>query len=87
VLNLTALPRREHDVRLTGCRSFTSEALRAVLFEKSFPLESFELDAMRFDRSLAETALLVFLVVGEVALEPFDAAVAFEGKDVRGNPV
>ena len=31
--------------------------------------------------------LLVFLVVGEVALEPFDMALAFEGEHVGGDAV
>ena len=34
-----------------------------------------------------EPALLVLLVVGEVALEPLDMRVALEGQDVRGDAV
>src|ERR1700733_12232698 len=42
---------------------------------------------MRDDAVDAEAALLVFLVIGEIALEPFDVAVAFEGQHVRGDAV
>ncbi len=38
---------------------------------------------MRFDGLIAEPALLVLFVVGEVAFEPFDVAVALEGENVR----
>jgi hypothetical protein len=46
-------------------------------------LEPLELDAMGLDSLIAKPALLVFLIVGEVAFEPFDVAVAFECQDVR----
>ena len=46
------------------------------------PFELLELDAMRLDGGVAQAALLVFLVVGEVAFEPFDVAVAFESENV-----
>ena len=42
---------------------------------------------MRLDGLIAKAALLVFLVVGEVAFEPFDVAVAFEGEDMRREAV
>ena len=42
---------------------------------------------MRDDAVDAEAALLVFLVVGEIALEPFDMAVALEGEHVGGDAV
>lgn len=51
------------------------------------PLESFELDTVRFDRGLSEAALLVFFVIGEVAFEPFNVAVPLEGEDVGCEPV
>ena len=38
---------------------------------------------MRAGRFLAQAAALVFLVGLEIAFEPFDVAVAFEGEDVR----
>ena len=38
------------------------------------------LQPVRDDAVEPEAALLVFLVVGEIALEPFDMAVAFEGQ-------
>jgi hypothetical protein len=37
---------------------------------------------MRLDRGIAEAALLVFLVVLEVAFEPLDVAVALEGREM-----
>ena len=40
---------------------------------------------MGLDGGVAQTALLVFLVVGEVALEPLDLAVALEGQVVGGD--
>src|SRR4029079_1702368 len=36
---------------------------------------------------LAESALLVLFVVGEIALEPLDVAVALEGEDVGGDAI
>jgi hypothetical protein len=39
-----------------------------------------ELDAVRVDGVFTQPPLLVRLVVGEVAFEPFDVAVAFEGR-------
>ena len=42
---------------------------------------------MRDDAVLTEPAHLVLLVILEVALEPFDVAVAFEGEDVRREAV
>ena len=53
----------------------------------ALPLEPFVLDAVRFDRLIAEPALLVFLVVGKVAFEPFDVTVALEGQNVRREAV
>ena len=47
-------------------------------------LEALELDAMRFDRRVAEATLLIRLVVGIVPLEPLDVAVALEGQNMRG---
>jgi hypothetical protein len=51
------------------------------------PLEPLELHPVRLDRGVAAPALVVRLVVGEVALEPFDVAVALEGEDVGRDPV
>jgi hypothetical protein len=45
------------------------------------------LEALWFKRIRTKTTLFVFFVVFEVALEPFDMRVTFEGKDVRTNPV
>ena len=42
---------------------------------------------MRVDRILAQPALLVFLVVGEVALEPDHLGVALERQNVGGDAV
>ena len=36
---------------------------------------------------MPEAALLVLLVIGEIALEPLDVAVALEGEDVGGDAV
>src|SRR6478736_5390094 len=46
------------------------------------PRQLLVLHAVRNDAVLAETAHLVLLVVLEVAFEPFDVALAFEGQDV-----
>jgi hypothetical protein len=51
------------------------------------PRKFLVLDALRQDRVGAETAHLVLLVIGEIALEPFDVAVALEGEDVGGDAV
>ena len=51
------------------------------------PRQFLVLHAVRDDRVLAEPAHLVLLVILEVALEPFDMAVAFERKDMRGDTV
>src|SRR5581483_11561110 len=53
----------------------------------STPLEPLELDSVRFHRRVAEAALLVLLVVLEIALEPFHVAVALERQDVSGHAV
>ncbi len=42
---------------------------------------------MRHDAVDAEAALLVFLVIGEIAFEPFDMAVAFIGQHMRRDAV
>src|SRR5262249_46550757 len=44
-------------------------------------------DALRQHGIIAEAPLLVFLVILEIALEPFDVAVALEGKNVGGDAV
>src|SRR5690349_3457889 len=51
------------------------------------PRELLVFDALRHHAVFAEPPLLVFLVVLEVAFEPFDVAVAFEGEDMRGEAV
>jgi hypothetical protein len=50
-------------------------------------LEALELDAVRLDCRIAQSPLLVFLVGFEIALEPFDVAVALEGEAVLGDPI
>ena len=42
---------------------------------------------MRDDAVDAKAPLLVFLVIGEIALEPFDMAVVFEGEHVGGDAI
>src|SRR6516162_7368069 len=49
--------------------------------------ELFVFDPLRNDGFYAEPPHLVFLVVLEIAFEPFDMAVAFEGEDVGGYAV
>ena len=44
-------------------------------------------DAFRQHGVLAQSPLLVLLVILEIALEPFDVAVALEGEDVGGDAV
>src|SRR5262245_45966687 len=51
------------------------------------PLEPLELDPVRLDGGVAEAALLVLLVILEVALEPLHVAVALEGQYVGGHAV
>src|SRR5687767_10979973 len=51
------------------------------------PRELLVFDPVRDGGVDAEAAFLVFLVIGEVALEPFHVAVALEGEDVRGDAV
>src|SRR6201996_3904045 len=51
------------------------------------PRQLLVLDPVRDDGVLAEPAHLVFFVVLEIALEPFDMAVAFEGQDVGSDAV
>src|SRR4051812_40157227 len=51
------------------------------------PRQLLVLHAVRNDAVLAETAHLVLFVVLEVAFEPFDMALAFEGEDVGRDAV
>src|SRR5262245_19703305 len=51
------------------------------------PGEMLVFDAFWQDRILAEAALLVFLVILEIALEPLDVAVAFERQNVGGDAI
>src|SRR5579872_2440571 len=53
----------------------------------SSPRELLVLEPVRDDAVDAEAALLVLFVVGEIALEPLDMAVAFESQHVRGDAV
>jgi hypothetical protein len=49
----------------------------------ALPLELLELNPVGFDGGVAQTAFFVFFVVGKVAFEPLDVAVAFECQNVR----
>src|ERR1700726_2098964 len=51
------------------------------------PRQLFVLHAMRDDGILAQPAHLVFFIILEIAFEPFDMAVAFEGQNMRGDAV
>src|SRR6202034_4582281 len=51
------------------------------------PAELLVLQPVRDDAIEAQAALLVFLVVGEIAFEPLDMALAFEGQHVGGDAV
>src|SRR3569832_392988 len=55
--------------------------------KKISPREFLVLEPVRNDAVGTEPAHLVLLVVLEVALEPFDVAVALEGKNVRRDAV
>src|SRR3954470_931370 len=44
-------------------------------------------DALRKHRVLAQAPLLVLFIGLEIALEPFDMAVALEGEDVGRDPI
>ena len=54
---------------------------------RTLPAELLVLQPVRNDAVLAEPAHLVLLIVLEIALEPFNMAVAFEGEDVRGDAI
>ena len=74
-------PRSEfHPATRKRRRVFSATAL-------ALATELLVLDPVRDDRIHAEPAHLVLLVVLEVALEPFDMAVALEGQNVRGDAV
>src|SRR5262245_7906895 len=65
-----------------GRKTMAFLPLRGLQRAHSRPLKPFELDTVRLDGGVPETALLVLLVVGEVAFEPLHVAVALERKDV-----
>src|SRR3984893_8293429 len=62
-------------------------ALRALYDESRLPRKLPIFQPVRDDTVDSEAALLVFLVSGEIALEQFDMAVAFEGEHMRGNAI
>src|SRR5688500_8899165 len=72
--------------RRRGCKA-NSTFPDSDQFPSILPRELLVLDPVR-DRGIrSEAALLVLLVIGEVALEPFHVAVAFEGENMRGDAV
>jgi hypothetical protein len=58
-----------------------------TVFVAPLPLKLLELHPVGFDGVIAKAALFVFFVGFEVAFEPFDVAVAFEGENVGRKPV
>src|SRR5712664_93788 len=59
----------------------------SAISDASSPRQLLVLHAMRDDGILPQPAHLVFFIILEIAFEPFDMAVAFEGKDVGGDTV
>src|SRR5437879_6803153 len=62
-------------------------AMSARRIMPTSPRQLLVLHAMRNDAVLAETAHLVLFVVLEIAFEPLDMAVAFEGQDMGRDAV
>src|SRR5579863_9611000 len=88
VIAVTQLTARQHN---RGCGGKNGRAdrtrLRAAWRESLLPAELLVLQPVRDDAVEAEAALLVLFVVGEIALEPLDMAVALEGQHVGGDAV
>src|SRR4051812_40611828 len=59
----------------------TSESCRALAAERLV------LDAVRLVGVGAEAAMTIRFVIGEVAFEPLDVAIAFEREDVGRDPI
>src|SRR6185437_3738006 len=70
-----------------GLQSAIATPLTASSAAPGLPRQLLVLDPVRNDGVLAEPAHLVPFIVLEIALEPFDMAVAFEGQDVGGDAV
>ncbi len=68
-------------------RVFTRGQALPARGEEESPRELLVLEPVRNDAVEAQSPLLVFLVVGEIALEPLDVAVALEGEDVGRDAV
>src|SRR5205809_6041553 len=67
--------------------SASSANRRRRIRRSRLPAELLELDAVGDEAVGAQPAFLVLFVGREVALEPFDLAVALEGQDVGRQPV
>src|SRR6185437_14869843 len=70
-----------------GLQSAIATPLTASSAAPGLPRQLLVLDPVRNDGVLAEPAHLIPFIVLEIALEPFDMAVAFEGQDVGGDAV
>src|SRR5882762_5292232 len=62
-------------------------ALQSAIPAPALPRQLLVLHPMRDDGILPEPAHLVFFIILEIAFEPFDMAVTFEGQDMRGDAV
>jgi hypothetical protein len=72
----------DHTCRFKQRRAFGPNLLKKQTIELCcgvLPLKPLKFDAVGLDCRVAEAALLVFFVGFEVAFEPLDMAVAFEG--------
>src|SRR3984893_16703523 len=72
--------------RLDGRVKPGHNAMRSSILFTLLPRKLLIFEPVRDDAVDAEATFLVFLVGGEIAFEPFDMAVAFEGPSQQTNP-
>src|SRR5947209_18799618 len=70
---------------LSILRSLSAGTKRSERMRASGSSELLIFQPVRDDRVDPKPPLLVLFVIGEIALEPFDMALAFEGEHVRGD--
>src|SRR5947208_480726 len=72
---------------LSILRSLSAGTKRSERIARLCSREFLVFQPVRDDRVDPEPPLLVFLVIGKVALEPFDMTFTFEGEHMRGDAV
>src|SRR5579863_5559043 len=88
VIAVTQLTARRHIAVVAGKNGRADRTRLGAAWRKSLlPAELLVLQPVWDDAVEAEAALLVLFVVGEIALEPLDVAVALEGQHVGGDAV